>query len=574
MKPAVLTGIILILTALIIGCGGDTDDKTLAVVGDYEITLKEFRDFFPEQQYRFASAEEEFETKRNALDSLIATRLLVQAAYEKGIDESEELARVVLGTKDRFLLDVLYKHEIMDPAEPTEAELRDFYNHLDTKIRVSQIIVGDADTAQMIFQKLKDGEPFDKMAYEYSIVPSAKKDKGDLGWVTWGDMVDAAQQVAFQMEPGELAPPVESFLGWHIIKVTGKQPNDPGGEFEEVKENLRQRLRGINQYRHRREFIKSLQNNYPFTVDTATVDYLMHKRESMYPPQVLASLPKSDFDLEQLDRNEKELVLATWEGGQVTVMQYLTQIKQIPRQMRPALDNYDSLATMIFTLKGNDIMAHLARKKGLESDPEYQRKLRLFRELNMADLMKNDSLPDVPDPTEEQIRQYYDEHPDEFTTPAKVHIFEILVADELKAQQLKKQIRTKNQFKDKAMELTLRPGRRSVSGDLDYISRSMYPEIFDAAWETPEGSIGGPVMDRGKYSIFWVEDKIQPQLKDFLGVKRDIFKTLQQKRQREMFSQWIEERKESTTVKVNEDAIWSTIDEDAYASSDTAATEG
>jgi parvulin-like peptidyl-prolyl isomerase len=462
----------------------------------------------------------------------------------------------------------------MDPAEPTEAELRDFYNHLDTKIRVSQIIVGDADTAQMVFQKLKDGEPFDKMAYEYSIVPSAKKDKGDLGWVTWGDMVDAAQQVAFQMEPGELAPPVESFLGWHIIKVTGKQPNDPGGEFEEVKENLRQRLRGINQYRHRREFIKSLQNNYPFTVDTATVDYLMHKRESMYPPQVLASLPKSDFDLEQLDRNEKELVLATWEGGQVTVMQYLTQIKQIPRQMRPALDNYDSLATMIFTLKGNDIMAHLARKKGLESDPEYQRKLRLFRELNMADLMKNDSLPDVPDPTEEQIRQYYDEHPDEFTTPAKVHIFEILVADELKAQQLKKQIRTKNQFKDKAMELTLRPGRRSVSGDLDYISRSMYPEIFDAAWETPEGSIGGPVMDRGKYSIFWVEDKIQPQLKDFLGVKRDIFKTLQQKRQREMFSQWIEERKESTTVKVNEDAIWSTIDEDAYASSDTAATEG
>ncbi len=575
MRPAALTGTILVFTAMLLtGCGGGVDDATLAVVGDYNITLKEFRDFFPERQYRFASAEEEFETKRMVLDSMIATRLLVQAAYEKGIDESEELSRVVLASKDRFLLDVLYKHEIIDPAEPTEAELRDFYSHLDTRIRASQIIVTDEDTAQILFERLKSGEPFDKLAYEYSVVPSAKKDKGDLGWITWGDLVDEAQRVAFQLQPGELAPPVKSFLGWHLVKVTGKQPNDPGGEFDEIKENLRRQLRQMNQYRLRREFIKSLQEQYPFTIDTATVDYLLHKRESMYPPQVLASLPKNDFDLEQLDRNEKELVMATWEGGQVTVMQYLTQIKQLPDRMRPPLDDYDSLATIVFTLKGDDVMTHLARKMGLESDPEYKRKLRLFRELNMADLMKSDSLPQVADPTEQEVRNYYDENPDEFTTPAKVHIFEILVADELKAQQLKKQIRSRDQFRDKAMELTLRPGRRSVSGDLDYITRSMYPEIFDAAWDTPEGSIGGPVRDRDKYSIFWVEDKIEPQLKDFLGVKRDIFRTLRQKREQELFNAWIEQRKEETTVRINEDAIWSTIDTKAYARSDTGGAEG
>lgn len=572
MRLAALAGTLLMI-ALLAGCGGGPDDTTLAVVGDYDITLREFKDFFPEEQYRFASAEEEFETKKMALDSLIVTRLLVQAAYEKGIDESEELANVVLRSRDMFLRDIVYKHEVIDPAEPTDAELRDFYNHLDTRLRVSQIIVGDADTAQMIFERLKDGEPFDKLAYEYSIIPSARKDKGDLGWVTWGSMVDEVQQVAFRLEPGELAPPVKSFLGWHLVKVTGKQPNDPGGEFDEIKGDLRHQLRQMKQYRQRRQFITSLQEQYPFTIDTATVDYLMHKRESMYPPQILASLPKSDFDLEQLDRNEKELVLATWEGGQVTVMQYLTQIKQVPEQMRPSLDNYDSLATIVFTIKGNDVMVHLAREKGLESDPEYRRKLKLFRELNMADLMKIDSLPKVPDPTEQEVRDYYDQNPEEFTTPAKVHIFEILVADELKAQQLKKQIRTKSQFKDKAMELTLRPGRRSVSGDLDYITRSMFPDIFDAAWETPEGSLGGPVRDRNQYSIFWVEDKIDPQLKDFLGVKRTIFKTLQQKREQELFTEWIEQRKENTTIRINEDAIWSTIDTESYAPADTGGAE-
>lgn len=557
----------------LVGCGS-LDDTTLAVVNDYKITVQEFNDFFPAAQMTFVSAQDEFDRKRAVLDSLIITRLLVQAARERGMEESEELARVVLANKEKFLLDVLYQKEIASQSQVSETEARDFYDHLNTRLRVSQIIVGDPDTAQSLFKRLSAGESFEKLAYDYSIIPSAKKDKGDMGYVTWGVLIDEAQQVAFKMQPGELSQPIESFLGWHIIKVLDRQPHSPGQSYEQMKDQIKQQIFQQKAYRKTREFFLALQAKYPIHIDTTTCDYLMHKRDATYPPQLLATLPRNDFDLEILDRNEKELVLATWSGGQMTVAEYLSQAAQTPIQLRPDLDDYDSLAVMVFVLNRNNIMIHEAYQRGLESDPEYQRKLKLFKELTMADMFKEDSIPKPPEPDESQLRQYYDQHPDEFTTPAKVRVYEILLRDEMKANQLRQQIRNKEEFKDLAMELTERPGRRSISGDLDYITRDDYPDIFDAAWATPINQIGGPVLDRGKYSLFWVEDKIEPQLRDYLGVKREIYLRLVDSGKKDAFDTWLKERKAQASIRVNEDAIWKTIDSKRYAQMSDTTSHG
>ncbi|MFH1686711.1 MAG: peptidyl-prolyl cis-trans isomerase [bacterium] len=559
----IATFAVVLMALAMISCGG-MGDQTVAVVNDYEITMQEFQDYFPSDQFTFASAEDELESKKEALDSIVITRLLVQAAYEKGMDESEELARVVLANKDNFLLDALYKMEVSDRATASDTEIRNFYEKLDTRIRLSQMIIADRDTAQAVFERLTAGESFDKLAYDYSLVPSAKKDKGDLGYITWGALLDEAQEVAFQMQPGELSPPIESFLGYHILKVHDRVPNEERRSLEAMKDDISQQIIGLKSYRLTRQFFDYLKEKYPIKIDTATCQYVLHKRETMYPPQLLSTLPRNDFDQEQLDRNEKELVLATWNGGQMTLLQYLTQVSVVPRHIRPDLDDYDSLATIIFVIKRNDMMVIEAYERGLDADDDFQRKLRLFKELNMAEMMHNDSVPKPPDPDEGMIRQYYDEHPDEFMSPAKVRVYEILLRDELKANQLKEQIRTKAQFKDKAMELTERPGRRPVGGDLDYFSRDAFPEIFDAAWGTPVGQMSGPVLDRGKYSLFWVEDKVDPELKDFLGVKRGIFEKLVLQNNQAAFEAWVNDRRSKSDIRLNMETIEASVDREKY----------
>ena len=284
---------------------------------------------------------------------------------------------------------------------------------------------------------------------------------------------------------------------------------------------------------------------------------------------------KNDIDDEQLDRNERELIIAQWEGGQLTVSEYLVEARKLSSAIRPDFDQYDSLATIIFELKKQTILALDARRQGLDDEDIFKSKMKLFKELNMAEIMKSDSIPMPPKPDEGMIRQYYDDHQDEFTIPAKVHIYEMLLSDELRARKLAKEIRSLDAFKKKAAELTERPGNRSKSGDLGYIQRNWYPEIYDLAIKTSVGAIGGPVVTSRKYSIFYVVDKVEPQVKDFLGVKRPIIAKIQAEQKNTAIQAWVDERLKTTSVDVDDDAIWATIDMDKYASADTpAAVEG
>ncbi|MCH7947532.1 MAG: peptidylprolyl isomerase, partial [candidate division Zixibacteria bacterium] len=198
----IMLGAILFVLPLLVGCGSG-NNPTLAVVGGQDITLEDFKLVYGNLRTQYATAEEEFEGKKQLLDSMVITRLLINSAYEKNIDKLEELARIVLASRNQFLLDALYEDLVIKHAEPSDAEIKEFYNKLEYQIRASHILLKDADTAQSIFERVKAGENFDKLAYDYSIDPSAKKNRGDLGYFLWGAMVEEFQVTAFAMEPGE-----------------------------------------------------------------------------------------------------------------------------------------------------------------------------------------------------------------------------------------------------------------------------------------------------------------------------------------------------------------------------------
>ncbi len=563
-----------LLLVCLVGCG--SDKQVVATIGDYEVTTEELQEYYDRYGFAMPNAEAEFERKMDIVDSLVVSRLLVNAAYEKKIDEMEQIARVVLANKDRFLLDALYNKHIAPKVEPTEEELRDFYNKRSEKIRASHILVETRDSAEALVKKLEEGANFEQLAYECSIDPSAKRNRGDLSYFSWGDMVQPFQEAAFKMEPGEISPPVKSSFGFHIIKVVDRMPNEQRGTFEQMKEQIRQQLVNTRQRDVTMAYLDTLKQQYPIRVDTATCEFVLFKRENLYPPQLLATLPRNDFDIKQLDRNEKELVLATWDGGELTLGEYLELLQQssVPNHVKPDFDDYEGLADLIYQLKQQDILIIHAYREGLDNTDEFQEKLKLFKELNMAEVMRNDSIPKLPPPDEGQLRQYYEDNPEEFTSPERVHVYEILLSDERKARQLAESINSLSAFKEKAMDLTERPGKRDVYGNLEYIERQHYPEIFDLARKTPIGEVGGPVVTMNRYSIFFVVDKIDPQLNDYLEVKDQIRQRLNAKNDSIAFTNWVDDAKANTTIHINEDAVWSTINNDAYASTQTTESGG
>lgn len=101
------------------------------------------------------------------------------------------------------------------------------------QVEVQHILVGTEDLANQVYERVTNGgEDFGEVAETTSIDTVTAPTGGKLGWVTKPQLPDAVAEVAFNTEVGEIAQPVESEFGWHIIKVLDKSEDRPMTETQ------------------------------------------------------------------------------------------------------------------------------------------------------------------------------------------------------------------------------------------------------------------------------------------------------------------------------------------------------
>jgi len=569
MKKSMLTilslFVLFLIPMLFGGCGGGGEGDVVAVVDGDEIYTEDLDDFIGRSRKTYDSFDEELEARKAMVDTLVIYQLLIQEAYKHNIDESEEINRIVLANKDRFLLDVLYQRRVSDLVDITDADVKDYYAKLEFKVKASHILLPREDTALMIIDSLKNGGNFEQLAVKYSIDPSAKTNQGDLGYFVWGQMDNTFSENVFKLNPGEISEPFETRFGWHIVKMVDRGPNELRGTYEEMAPQIRSAVENYERTQKLETYKEELRGKYTVRVDTVTCDYLIHKRSVLYPPSLLESLPKNDFDVTQLDRDEKDLILATWEKGQMTVGQYLARITQMRVQRQaPDFDDYDGLAYFIFQMNFMDILSVEARNIGLEDDPLFKKKIKKFKELAMADVMQNDSIQYPSEPDEGQMRQYYEDNPDKYTVPEKIHVYEIMVSDYQLAKTIALKTKSLAEFKIKAAQYTERAGKKQSSGDMGYIEERVFPRLFKVAQKTDVGDVGGPISMGGQTAVIYVADKKPEEVRDFLMVKDQIMGTLEKELQRDSFVKWVENKKSEVSIKIYENSIRASIEKEQY----------
>ncbi|WP_394757935.1 peptidylprolyl isomerase [Flavobacterium sp.] len=119
----------------------------------------------------------------------------------------------------------------------TKALIEEGYNRSLKEIRASHILITvdenaiPADTLKAynqaldIRKKALAGEKFDDLAVRFSQDPSAKENKGDLGYFSAFRMVYAFESAAFNTKKGEISMPVRTKFGYHLIKVVDSRDN-------------------------------------------------------------------------------------------------------------------------------------------------------------------------------------------------------------------------------------------------------------------------------------------------------------------------------------------------------------
>jgi len=101
--------------------------------------------------------------------------------------------------------------------------------------------------AKQAHQRLKSGEPWDKVVQEMSDDKGSAGRGGDMGYLTKGDRrierldYKALVDTAFALAKGAYSEPIQAKDGWHIIQVTEEKKSQP---FEEVAMQIKFKVRG------------------------------------------------------------------------------------------------------------------------------------------------------------------------------------------------------------------------------------------------------------------------------------------------------------------------------------------
>jgi len=149
--------------------------------------------------------------------------------------------------------------------------------------RVSHILVTlppDADeaTVNAVWAKVdaaltraRAGEPFDKLAKEYSEDKDSAAKGGDLGFYIKGMMEASFEDVVYGLQPGHVSDPVQTAFGLHVIKLTELQPRKVK-PFAEVRDQLAreyQQQKAENQFYEQAEILTDLTYVSPDTLSRA-----------------------------------------------------------------------------------------------------------------------------------------------------------------------------------------------------------------------------------------------------------------------------------------------------------------
>lgn len=97
-------------------------------------------------------------------------------------------------------------------------------------------------TLQGLRERLLAGAPFAELAEQHSEDPGSAAVGGDLGFVGRGIFDPAFEEALWQLQEGEISPPVKSAFGYHLIRLEGVQQEE-FPEFAEQRQELEQRLR-------------------------------------------------------------------------------------------------------------------------------------------------------------------------------------------------------------------------------------------------------------------------------------------------------------------------------------------
>lgn len=268
-----------------------TPDTTLVELGPAKVTVRDFEARLADipREHRRDAADN---PKRvgQLLEQIARQRLLAERARQAGLPERPDMKARLELARDQVLASAMLD-EVRDNAEEAdyEQQAREYYLtqpdefKAPERITISHVLISteerpdeeaEALAGEVMAAARDDEQSFEELVAEYSEDPSASRNQGRLEDVERGQTVEAFEQAAFALEaPGDLAGPVKTPYGYHVIRLEGREPAGKR-PFEAVRDELVQRMKKRHQDRVVQRYLSDLMNEHPVNAEPEVIQAL------------------------------------------------------------------------------------------------------------------------------------------------------------------------------------------------------------------------------------------------------------------------------------------------------------
>ncbi|MBM3241412.1 hypothetical protein FJZ31_34460 [Candidatus Poribacteria bacterium] len=264
-----------------------------------------------------------------------------------------------------------------------------------------------------------------------------------------------------------------------------------------------------------------------------------------------------------------------WNGKQhtVTLEEMEQEISELPEYKRDDYESKEGKEEYLTLMAESRMLLLLAQDRKINEDPEILKKVDEYLHQLMVEKIAEMEVDNKVKWTEEELKQYYEEHKKDYIDPEQVKVTCITVDDKERAQELMNEIKGGKDIAELAKEISEKgknvgPGGGN-NGDTGFFSRDSYSvakDFVEMAFvmkagemtnEVLEQDVEGPDGTKTYYMIFRKEDHKQERQKEFTEeeVRKDVEREVEKAKKDKLMNEWVDSLKTKAKLKTYLDKV-------------------
>jgi peptidyl-prolyl cis-trans isomerase C len=256
-------------------------------------------------------------------------------------------------------------------------------------------------------------------------------------------------------------------------------------------------------------------------------------------------------------KEEGGKVLATIDGEKITLEEFNKELDRIPANMKMLVLTQSGKQSFLDRYIVKRLLMEEAKKENIEKDKEFQNRLSDIREqLLIESLLKKKVMTNI-NPSEEQLKEYYEKNKEKFKTGQEVDTRQILVKTEKEAKEIRAKLDKGEDFADLAKRFSIDPSAKSTGGAIGFHAKgTLLPEYEAVAFKlTKVGQISPPVKTQLGYHIIQLQGIKPPAYTPYEEVKEFIKQRIVQESQNDVLEKYVADLKAKAKITINAELL-------------------